>query len=157
MPDRSEPPDALRRLDVLVGRWSVTADVPGAPTGSATLEWALGGSFLQWQVTIPDPSVPDSLSVISLDSDGEAFTQHYFDARGVARLYKMTLRDSTWTLLRDEEDFTPLEFSQRFRGMIASDGASITGAWEALEPGGQWRKDFDLVYRRVEMGQKDAG
>jgi hypothetical protein len=28
--------------------------------------------------------------------------------RGVARVYRMTLDDNVWTLLRDEADFSPL-------------------------------------------------
>jgi hypothetical protein len=93
-------------------------------------------------VTIPDPNFPDSLSIIC--SDGETYTQHYFDARGVARIYKMTFEAGTWTLLRDEPDFTPLEFSQRFTATIAAGRETITGAWESAAAEGGWRKDFDL-------------
>jgi hypothetical protein len=42
--------------------------------------------------------------------------QHYFDSRGVARLYEMTFSGGVWNLLRNSSDFTPLEFSQRFSG-----------------------------------------
>jgi hypothetical protein len=141
--------DALTRLGVLVGEWSVEAGIPGTPAGSATIAWTLDRRFLIWQVTIPDPAFPDSLSIISLSSDGHTYIQHYFDARGVTRIYKMTFKDGAWVLLRDEPDFTPLEFSQRFAGTIAPDGETISGAWESLGPDGNWRKDFDLIYRKI--------
>jgi hypothetical protein len=149
MSDLSGLADALTRLGVLVGQWSVEASIQGTPAGTATIEWALDRRFLVWRVTIPDPNFPDSLSIISANSDGEAYTQHYFDARGIARIYKMTLEAGTWTLLRDEPDFTPLEFSQRFAATIPPGGDTIVGAWESPGPDGEWRKDFDLVYRKI--------
>ena len=102
-----------------------------------------------WRVTIPNP-VPDSFSVISANPDGQGYTQHYFDARGVARIYARSLEADTWMLRRDQPDFTPLDFSQRFVGSISSDGNTIDGAWELSETNSTWRKDFDLVYRRTE-------
>jgi hypothetical protein len=149
MSGRSASAQALARLDVLIGRWSAEAAFVGTPAGTATIEWALDHQFLVWRVTIPDPNFPDSLSIISVNSDGETYTQHYFDARGVARIYKMTLEAGTWTLLRDQPDFTPLEFSQRFTATIAAGGETITGAWESAGAEGGWRKDFDLVYRKT--------
>jgi hypothetical protein len=104
MSDPSGLTDVLTRLDVLVGQWTVEASFEDTTAGTATIEWALGHRFLIWRVTIPDTDFPESLSVISANSDGQAYTQHYFDDRGLARLYKMTLGDCTWTLLRDEPD-----------------------------------------------------
>jgi hypothetical protein len=138
--------DALRQLDVLVGQWTVEASFEGTPAGTASIEWELDHHFLVWRVTIPEPNFPDSISVISVNSDGETYTQHYFDARDIARIYMEAAR---WSLLRDESDFTPLEFSQRFTATIAPGGETITGAWESPGPDGGWRKDFDLVYRKI--------
>jgi hypothetical protein len=143
-------PGALwQQLEVLVGRWTVEASLESVVAGTATFEWALDHQVLLWRMTIPNP-VPDSFSVISANSDGQSFTQHYFDARGVARIYAMSLEGDTWTLRRDQPDFTPLDFSQRFVGSIASDGNAIEGAWERAEKNSTWRKDFDLVYCRSE-------
>ena len=79
------------------GRWTVEAGLEGVPAGTATFEWALDRQVLLWRVSVANP-VPDSLSVISADRDGQSYTQHYFDARGVARIYAMTLEGDTWTL-----------------------------------------------------------
>jgi len=144
-----QSPEAMSRLEDRVGRWTVEAALEDVLTGTATFEWALDHQVLLWRVTVPNP-VPDSLSVISANSDGQSYTQHYFDARGVARIYAMRLEDRTWTLVRDQPDFTPLEFSQRYVGTVAGDGNTIDGAWEMGEQNGTWRRDFDLVYRRTE-------
>lgn len=149
MSDPTGPADALTRLEVLVGQWAVELDVQDTPVGAATIEWTLDHRFLIWQVTNPDPRFPDSLSIVSVDADGKSYTQHYFDTRGVVRIYQMTLRGETLTLLRDEPDFTPLEFSQRFTATIADGGDTIRGMWETARGPGGWEKDFGVVYRKM--------
>jgi hypothetical protein len=52
------------------------------------------------------------------------------------------------TLTRTAADFTPLDFSRRYTGAISDDGRTITGYWESAPNDSDWRKDFDLVYRR---------
>ena len=151
MSDQSGSTDARTRLEVLVGQWEVKASFPESPIGTATIEWELDRRFLIWRVTVPDPSFPDSLSIISINSDGETFTQHYFDDRGIVRTYKMTLEADTWTLLRDEPDFSPLAFSQRFTATINVSGAEIRGVWESASSPDEWTKDFDLVYRKTAL------
>ena len=77
-----------------------------------------------------------------------AYTQHYFDSRGVARVYAMTFSDGVWTLLREAPDFTPLDFSQRFSGRFSADRTTIAGTWEVRTDGSSWEHDFDLTYTR---------
>src|SRR4051794_31662776 len=145
----SERDQLLARLNVFIGEWSKQAVYDNAPAGTSVFEWALDRQFLVERSTIPHPDFPDSLLIISVSADGKTYTQHYFDSSGNARVYAMDLVDSRWTLVRDEPDFTPLEFSQRFAGSIADDGKAITGAWEEKDADGVWRKHFDLVYRKL--------
>jgi hypothetical protein len=77
-------------------------------------------------------------------------TQHYFDSRGVVRVYAMTFDGLVWTLERSTPDFTPLHFGQRFVGTLAEDGSAITGPWQTATDGGPWARDFDLTYSRVQ-------
>ena len=139
----------LAALDVFVGEWIEQVEVPGAPPGRSIFEWDLKGSFLVQRALSPLPEYPDGLMIISVEPDG--YLQHYFDSRGVVRLYRMTLENGTWTLLRTEPDFTPLEFSQRFVGVISPDGQRIEGRWETSHDQGQsWEIDFPLSYTRLE-------
>jgi hypothetical protein len=97
---------------------------------------------------LPADGPPSSLTVIGYDEDAGAYRQHYFDSRGVARIYAMTLDDRVWTLLRTTPDFAPLEFGQRFVGHIGDDGTEITATWEkSLD--GKWEHDFDLTYTKL--------
>ena len=88
-------------------------------------------------------------TIIGPDENGEGYLQHYFDSRGIARVYRMGFADGVWTLGRNELDFSPLDFSQRYSGRFSDDGTSIDGVWEICEDGETWRKDFDLTYRRI--------
>jgi hypothetical protein len=139
---------ALKRLDVFIGEWTLEASFPGAPPGRAVFEWTLGGQFLVQRTQAPDPA-PDNLAIISVNPDRGTYTQHYFDTRGVARVYEMKLTRGAWTLLRVKPDFSPLNFSQRFKGKFSADGNVISGMWETSSDGKTWKRDFDLTYRRL--------
>ena len=141
---------ALERLSALVGEWRMETSLapPGSVRARATFEWALGGQFLLQRTEVDNPGAPDGLSVIAADPATGAFTQHYFDSRGVVRLYAMTFDDGVWTLRRESPDFTPLEFAQRYVGTFSDDGSMITGRWEIRHPGQGWQPDFELSYIR---------
>jgi hypothetical protein len=140
---------ALARLEPFVGEWTTEASIAPGIKGSNTFEWILDGQFLAQRSTIPHPAAPDGYSIIGVDQAGEAYTQHYFDSRGVARLYAMTFDGRNWQLLRTEPDFFPLDFSQRYTGTISPDGSTIDGRWERSTDGATWELDFGLTYRRV--------
>ena len=144
----------LDALDVLIGEWRMVPhfeNVP-APDGDAlvTFEWLPGRQFIVQRWTVPVPEAPDGIAIIGADPDHQGqFIQHYFDTRGVARLYRMTLADNVWTLTRDEPDFSPLHFRQRYRGALSEDAKTITGAWEICHDGTTWEHDFDLSYHKL--------
>jgi hypothetical protein len=149
--------DALARLDIFVGEWILEARFPGdhpaapgeSPQARSRFEWDLGRQFLLQRTEIDVPEVPDSLTIVGADLETGAYMQHYYDSRGVARLYAMTLDDRMWTLTRRSPDFGPLDFAQRFTGTFSADRDTISGAWEKRLDGGGWQHDFDLTYRRA--------
>ena len=145
-------PEALARLDVFAGEWIVEARFPGSPAARtrSRFEWTLGGAFLLQRTDSPVPAAPGSLAVVGADPVTGACTQHYFDSRGVARLYAMTLADGVWTLTRETPDFSPLDFSQRFSGTFSQDGNTIEGAWaKRVDKAEPWEHDFTLIYHRA--------
>jgi hypothetical protein len=131
-----------------VGRWELTVDLAGAEGVRGDVVFELMGDILVQRTTVPVVEAPDSCCVVVAGPDG-AFVQHYFDSRGVARLYAMTFDGSTWTLERTTPDFTPLEFCQRFVGSFDADGLRIAGEWSSSGDGHTWRRDFGLTYQRV--------
>lgn len=145
----------LKRLEPLVGDWRIEA--PAFPLEPAladqarmTVEWALDRAFLTQRLTVPVPEAPDGLCVIAPDQDGDGYTQHFFDSRGVVRLYAMTFDGRTWTLERRRPDFSPLAFHQRWTATLSPDGRTIDGRWEVAHDGRTWELDFALAYHRLD-------
>jgi len=140
---------ALARLGAFVGEWVMEADFPGghSGTGRAVFEWALERRFLICRTEVP--GAPDAIEIMGYDPGQMPYCQHYFDSRGVARVYAMDLSGGVWTLLRDSADFTPLDFAQRYTGTFAPDGQRIDGRWESAQDGVTWELDFHLNYTKV--------
>jgi hypothetical protein len=143
----------MEALDPLVGEWSIEARFQNMPAGGepgrVTFEWMAGKKFLVQRWEVPHPEAPDGMAIIGPDPDGAGYLQHYFDSRGVARVYRMSFADQTWTLERSTADWSPLDFAQRYRGRFSEDGATIEGAWETNDDGSTWHHDFDLIYTRL--------
>jgi hypothetical protein len=139
---------ALERLEALVGEWALEAGPPEGPPwpgkARASFEWLEGRTFLIQRWTIELPEAPDGIAIIGGEGT-DSFRQHYFDSRGVRRIYEMTLENGVWTLWRD----SPEPFPQRFTGTFEDDGQTISGRWEKALDGTNWETDFDLNYRRT--------
>lgn len=145
----------MEDLEPFVGEWALEAHFENlpAPEGDSgarvAFEWLAGRQFLVERWEIPIPEAPDGIALIGADPDDDGgYLQHYFDSRGVARVYKMRFDGRVWTLWRDTPDFSPLHFSQRFTGTFSEDGRRIDATWEICEDGETWKKDFDLTYTK---------
>ena len=126
-------------------------DAPATDAGaSVVFEWLPGERFLIERWEVPLPEAPDGIAIIGADPEHHGnYLQHYFDSRGVARVYKMSFGDGIWKLWRDTPDFSPLDFPQRDAGSLSDDGNTISGAWEICRDGVTWEHDFDLTYTRL--------
>jgi hypothetical protein len=141
----SEPNTPDARLEPLVGEWEVDGTLPIDPPiqvrGRTSFEWLDGGKFVVQRWTVEHPDFPNGMAILG---EGEAgFAQHYFDSRGVARVYAMTVTDEAWELSREHPGF-----SQRFIGTFSADASTINGRWEKCMDGSNWELDFHLTYTR---------
>jgi hypothetical protein len=132
------------KLEVLIGEWQ--APVPGMEANARiTFEWLEGGGFVIQRSTIDKPEFPNGVMVIGATGPDGGLQQHYFDSRGVHRVYEMTLEDGEWILFREGPDWP-----QRYVGQLSDDGNTITGRWERGEsPGAPLELDFELNYTRL--------
>ena len=142
---------ALERLEALVGQWTMEARSPaGAPwqggRGRVGFEWLDGRTFLIQRWTVEAPEAPDGIAIIGAGAEPACLRQHYFDSRGVHRVYEMSLIEGVWTLWRDAPD----PFPQRYVGTFSDDGRAIAGRWEKRQQGADWDLDFELNYRRLD-------
>jgi hypothetical protein len=98
----AQRPVALDRLDVLTGLWETEASFaagsfgPGSPAttnrgGRTTFEWLEGKFFLTQRFVVEHPAAPSGIAIIGAGEEPETFTQHYYDSRGVARVYQPRL------------------------------------------------------------------
>jgi hypothetical protein len=152
----TERPASLDRLDALLGSWEMEVFFeagffgPGSPAvadrgGSTTFEWLEGKFFLLQRFTVAEhPSAPSGIAIIGLGDDPEILEQHYYDSRGVARVYQMSLVGNVWKVWREAPGFW-----QRYEGRIADDATRIEGAWEKSVDGSEWEHDFVLNYVKV--------
>src|SRR5438309_11737781 len=90
----------------LIGEWTTEATHPAVPgaivRGTASVEWLEGERFLIFRAGNDHPDFPDSVSVIG-DTDG--LRMHYFDSRGVYRIYDVSVIEDGWAIAREDPEF----------------------------------------------------
>ena len=131
----------------LVGSWATEATHPGMPgtvvSGEATFEWLADQHVLIHRTHYDHPQLPDAVAVIGV-VDGE-LSMHYFDVRGVHRVFTVAIDASTWRYRND----TP-GFAQRFTGTLSGDGTVMNGRGElSRDHGATWQPDLTITYRRI--------
>jgi hypothetical protein len=153
---------ALEQLNRLVGTWTTAATHPASPGlvvhGTVEATWLEGERFLIHRARSDNPQFPGSISIVGImDRDrvedapnarSKLATEprscmHYFDSRGVFRVYEMSLDGGVWRLWRNAPGF-----SQRFTGTFARDGDTLDGRWEVSQDDVNWEKDLEITYRR---------
>ncbi len=139
----------ITTLAPLVGRWTETIDAPrhlDEPVkGEMTMEWLRDEKVLLQRSIAEDPIFPEGVSLVMAEEGKDTFTAHYFDSRGVARIYDMTLEGGVWKMWREATG--PDDFDQRFEGALSEDGSTVEGAFHLTEDG-EWIHDFDVTYTR---------
>ena len=139
------PDPDLEPLDALVGEWLTEATHPALPAtvvhGRSTFEWLAGERFLIQRSQTDHPDFPDAIAILGAAPDG--LSMHYFDSRGVHRVYEASVGDGVWRMSRRAPGF-----SQRFTGTFGDDGRTISGLWELSADDASWDDDVAITYRR---------
>jgi hypothetical protein len=151
----------LAPLNQLVGAWTTEATHPAMPgvvvRGTVTVEWLEGERFLIHRARTDHPDFPDATSIIGhmehdrVDSaDGgipasrtSSLRMHYFDSRGVFRVYETRITDRSWQFWRDASGF-----SQRFKAEFSDEGDTLVGLSQLCRDDLHWADDLAITYRR---------
>ena len=137
---------SLAELSSLVGEWETEATHRMLPEtvvrGRSTFDWLEGEKFLIARSRVDHPDFPDSISIVG-DSGG--LRLHWFDSRGVARVFEMT-PDGWFT--RSAPDFSPLDFEQRMRWTLGEDPGVVRSVAQ-IRQGENWEDDLLTTYRRA--------
>jgi hypothetical protein len=137
---------SLDQLDALAGEWTTEAThplLPGIIRGKATLEWLEGKRFLVWRSDNPPGTVPRAIAVIGGGETPGVWPMHYFDERGVMRVYQVSMDGGVWRVWRDHSGFL-----QRFSGVFDDGGRTLCVNIE-LDQGEGWKPDLQMTYRRA--------
>ena len=130
----------------LVGEWSIEATHPALPdtaiSGRATFEWLEDQRFLVQRTHYDHPEMPDAVAVSGIVDGTPAM--HYFDVRGVHRVFGVDIAGDTWRYWND----TP-GFAQRFTGRLQDGDGVIDGRAELSRDGATWALDLAITYRRI--------
>jgi hypothetical protein len=151
----------MEKLARLVGTWDTEATHPAMPgvvvRGTAVVEWLEGERFLIHRARNEHPDFPDSISIIGVtewdrvedgarrapaENEKSRLRMHYYDSRGVFRVYDSGIDDTAWRWSRDAEGFC-----QRFTGTFRDGGDTIDGRSQ-LDQGDGWKDDLAITYRR---------
>ena len=132
----------MSALDRLLGTWEFTmhhSETSESVTGRQRYERVLDGAFVLQRWTYDHPDFPDAMALLSDDQ------YHYFDVRGITRVFELEVDDAGWSMIRLDKEFSQ-RHTARFRG---PDAMESTGE-VSHDNGATWRPDFNMTHRRVE-------
>jgi hypothetical protein len=146
----------MKEFEPLIGEWHGKGEFPIQPPMNMSVDAKLErlGELIVFSSRGEPAELPDSISIIGGARRGEPQPMHYFDARGVKRLYMTALEAATWKIWRAPgEDWNGPDgpgFNQRFIGEISADGRTIEARWERGngDAGDLWEIDFPMTYVR---------
>jgi hypothetical protein len=151
----------LDQLGRLVGAWTTEATHPAVPgvvvRGTVEFEWLEGERFLIQRAGNDHPDFPDFIAILGVTNadrvdpgasepaaaDKPGMTMHYFDSRGVFRVYEVSIDDEALRIWRNAPGF-----SQRFTGAFADSGNTTAGTWQLCRDDVNWHDDLAITYRR---------
>lgn len=130
----------MTALDRLVGSWEFTmqhSTMSEPVTGRQRYEWVLDGAFALQHWAYDHPDFPDAMAFLSEER------YHYFDVRGIVRIFDVEFTDGGWSMTRIDDNF-----SQRTALWFRSQDI-IEGRGEiSYDAGTTWQLDFTITLQR---------
>lgn len=126
--DIMQPDKALRRLEKLVGEWTLIGRSLQATeddiTGITSFEWILDGFFLlhRGMIQAGDIKIP-SLAIIGYDPETDTFPEFVYGNMGSLPL------SYGWQINGD--DITHWTNGSKYTGKFIADGKIVAGGWRA--------------------------
>jgi Protein of unknown function (DUF1579) len=155
-PDLPEPDPALRRLDRLVGRWTMEGNLVGSDErnikGETTFRWLPGGFFLEQRVRLDFMGQQiDALELIGYDPETDTFPSTVYSG------FAPTPLPYRWKVQGDSVSITvsdpPLDAT--FTGSWREDG-TFSGGWRP-NPGADETVNvaYDIGGHRLQASAND--
>jgi hypothetical protein len=149
-PELPQPSPELKRLDRLVGTWSMEGNLVGSDEknirGETTFRWLRGGFFLEQRAHINFMGMPiDALELIGYDPETDTFPSTVFSGFAPTPLpYRWDVRGDDVTI---SVSYGPLDAT--FTGSWLEDG-TFSGGWRP-KPGADETVNvpYDIGGRRL--------
>lgn len=127
-------------LERLLGTWDISmrhVALPEPVVGRQRYEQVLDGAFVMLHWTYDHPDFPNAIALL----EPSAF--HYFDVRGISRVFDLQIDDLGWSMIRRDPDFWQ-------RSSATFVGANkMQGVGENSHDGGiTWVHDFTMTWAR---------
>ena len=132
----------MSALDRLLGIWECTmhhSAMSEPVTGRQRYERVLDGTFVLQHYTYDHPDLPGAMALLSDDR------YHYFDVRGIARVFELDVDEAGWSMIRLDDNFSQRS-TARFRGPDVVESIEEV----SHDNGVTWQPDFTMAYQRVE-------
>jgi len=144
----STPDPALKRLEKLVGTWSIKGRTLDSQddniSGQVTIEWLPGGFFLQQlgEMEFMGSKI-HSLEIVGYDPSTKAFFSNvYSNMAGVPAPYEWDVQGNVVTHWTEESKYT---------GILSEDGNILSGGWRPEEgKEGPENVAYDATMTRVD-------
>jgi len=144
----STPDPALKRLEKLVGTWSIKGRTLDSQddniSGRVTIEWLPGGFFLQQlgEMEFMGSKI-HSLEIVGYDPSTKAFFSNvYSNMAGVPAPYEWDVQGNVVTHWTEESKYT---------GILSEDGNILSGGWRPEEgKEGSENVAYDATMTRVD-------
>ena len=128
-------------LDRLLGSWQATmhhSQMSEPVLGRLRYERVLDGAFVALDWVYEHPDFPDASAML----DDTHF--HYFDVRGVIRVFDFEIDDTGWRMT-----WIAPGFSQRSTAQFLSDDAIAVEGERSTDEGATWEHDFRMDLQRA--------
>ena len=128
-------------LDRLLGSWRLTmhhSQMTEPVLGRQRYERVLDGAFVALDGVYEHPDFPDAYALL----DETHF--HYFDVRGVIRVFDFGIDDGGWRMT-----WIAPGFSQRSTARFVGDDAIEVEGERSDDEGGRWQHDFRVELQRA--------
>ena len=150
-----KPSAETRRLEMLVGKWTIDGQAQTSPYGPAgklsstdTYEWMPGGFFMAHRWDAVQGGAPIiGMEVMAYDGHAREYTTHFFDNLGNSGVYRGMVQGNTWTWRGDTEvGGKPLK--ERCTTTVTPPNA-LTSKCDYSTDGIKWLPNFELKGTRA--------
>lgn len=145
-----QPDPSLKRLDVLVGTWTIEGRVSGSygeVSGEATFEWIAGGFYLaqRFHMNFIGQSI-EGIEIIGHDPSSQCFTATLYSNMGMSPPYKWDVQDDI---------VIHSTAGSKYTGRFSEDRNTLTGRWEPEEgKAGNSSVAYDAIMTRTNYNEE---